>query len=128
MRPYDDDSGLAGSALIYAAAIGGGLLLFVAPVYLANRPTVYPSSGVERFDQILPAPNRGYFPLARLEHQPIVDPAVVTALNENARADRNERASATQTRRPAERQQPPRYAESAPQPRRDPFSLFFSLF
>lgn len=129
MYPEQNDYGLGGSLLIYGAAIIGALLVLVTPVYLANAPTVYQNAGVESFDQILPGRDRNHIPLARLERQSIVDPAVVAALNEKAqdKQARAERAAPSEAAaRPAERERRPRYAEG-PRPQ-NPFALFFSLF
>lgn len=128
MYSYDDDAGLAGSILIYAAAIVGALLVLLAPVYFANTGTVYPNSGVRSFDQILSARGPEQYPIARLERRSIVDPAVVAALNKKAR-DKQARAEGSapaQSRHSPGRERSPRYAEAPPP--RNPFSLFFSLF
>jgi hypothetical protein len=131
MHPYDNDDGLGVSLLIYASAILGALVLIMAPIYPANRPTVYQNSGVQQFDQVLPArAERHNYPLAHLEHRDIVDPAIVAALNAKAEAERSRRASASESHRVAHVRPTTRrtYADAAPARQANPFALFFSLF
>ncbi len=117
---YTRSEGLGLSVLLYAALMLGGLAAVVVPVYLANGPTVLrnanAATGVGDTNRIFTVPLRQRFPVARLDHKPIVDPATLADLS--ARAERHKPAhSATVHRR--RHVQPPRhaYAEVQPQPR-----------
>jgi hypothetical protein len=134
--PPNDDQGLGISLLIYAVAIVCAFALFVLPVYWANAPAVYENSGQQHFTQMLEArAARGHYPLARLKHQQIVDPALVAEMNAKAKAKRVQReatgdARRATTRRPAHKRED--YADARPAQSRaqppNPFSVFFSLF
>lgn len=87
---------LAISALIYLVAIAFGLAIIVVPVYLMNRPTVVPNPSariLERnADRALSShANRKLYPVAHLKHEPIVNRAIVEALDAKAEAKADER-------------------------------------
>lgn len=128
MSPSDDDA-LGFSALLYLAALLGALALFVMPVYLVNGPTVIKNPSPSAVSAALAArQNDGNFPLARLKHEDIVDPAIVQALNdkdettEPAHRPAGQRASAPRRVQPA-----PSYADAAPAGQHPgPFKRFYS--
>ena len=79
-----NDQGMGLSLAVYAAAMLGGLALFILPVLWATGTTVYENPGVKAAG--LPggpvyASHRGQFPLAILKHQQIVDQTALNELN-----------------------------------------------
>lgn len=140
-----ESEGLGLSVLLYMGAITGALAVIAVPVYFATQPDVYKNPPLARSDSVLSGPIVGRsestpFPLARLQQQIIIDPAIVAALNAkftsngNAIANSSVKARKIETeryaapriaRRPAET--PVAAAEIQSERRRPVFSLF-SLF
>ena len=95
------EEGLGLSVLVYLAAMLGGLAAFVVPVYLANGPTVLQSPdariqanrifNARRYDR--------HFPVARLEHEAIVDPATLAELSAKAKESKPARSARIHTPR-----------------------------
>jgi hypothetical protein len=78
------------SLAIYLIAVTFGLMLFVLPVLLANRPTKYENPGLAVYDPppgtlLIPQRARNSFPLAFLKHEDLVDPTLVASLNARAK-------------------------------------------
>jgi hypothetical protein len=83
MNPRDEGLGL--SLLVYLAALICGLGVVMLPIYLANRPTVIENANTRMLARsasgiLAVRPTDGRFPVARLEHQTIDDPATATEL------------------------------------------------
>ena len=93
--------GLGLSLLVYLAAMLGNLAALVVPVYLANGPTVLQSPDARmQANRIFNA--RRYdrrFPVARLEHQAIVDPAMLAELSAKAKDSKHARLARIHTPR-----------------------------
>lgn len=87
MNPYDDDD-LAPSILLYMAAVLGVFALIVVPVFVASKGSVQQNAGITTFAQ----DTARAFPLERLKPSAIVDPALVSQFNDEAK---RARASAT---------------------------------
>ena len=80
MNPYDDDD-LVPSILLYMAAILGVFALIVVPVFVASKGSVQPNAGIATFAQ----DKARAFPLERLKPSTIVDPALVSQFNDEAK-------------------------------------------
>jgi hypothetical protein len=80
------EEGLLGSVLIYFAAMFALLALFVVPVLWANGPTIKENVGPDYARDLLASrgdDNR--FPVAKLEHQELVNPARYVELTAKAK-------------------------------------------
>jgi hypothetical protein len=87
MNPYNDND-LAPSILLYMAAVLGVFALIVVPVYFASKGSAQKNSGITTFAQ----DKARAFPLDRLKSSTIVDPALASQFNDEAK---RARASAT---------------------------------
>lgn len=93
------------SILVYVAVMLGGLAVFVVPVYLANRPTIIQNSNAKIQERGIFTARRHdrAFPVARLEHRAIVDPATLAELSAKAKEAKHERSTPIHTARRAHR-------------------------
>lgn len=80
----NSDEGMGLSLAIYAIAMACGLALFVLPVIWANSGHVYDNPGVTALHRPggpVRSDHRAGYPLATLQSQPIVSPAMLAELN-----------------------------------------------
>ena len=86
----NSDQGLGLSVAIYAVALVCGLALFVMPVVWANGPRVYdnPGVGASRMPGGPAYAHRSGFPLAKLQEQQIVSPAMLAELNAKVKKEK----------------------------------------
>lgn len=125
-----ESEGLGLSLLVYMAAILGALAVLAVPVYFIIKPEVYANPTLARSD-LLGGPIVGSrldtpFPLARLEHAIIVDPAMVAGLNARTKKSKSEPAHRAPQRAARQPTGTP-VADLQNERRRPTFSLF-SLF
>jgi len=80
MNPYDDND-LAPSILLYMAAVLGVFALIAVPIYVASKGSVQKNSGITTFAQ----DKARAFPLDRLKSSMIVDPALASQFNDEAK-------------------------------------------
>jgi hypothetical protein len=86
------EEGLLVSALIYFAVILAILALFVAPVLWANAPTIKENVGTDYAHELLASRrNDNRFPVAKLEHQELVNPAGYVELIARTKKAQNSR-------------------------------------
>lgn len=129
-----DNEGLGLSVAIYIVAVVGALAILAVPIYLMNAPQVYENPKLAQSDPLLNGPIIGQrvstsIPVAMLQRQQLIDPAILAALN--AKTRKAEVARPRQERQIA--QQPtPRVAGTpmaeARQERQRPGFFLFNLF
>ena len=115
------DEGMGLSVVVYAIAMVCGLALFVLPVLWANSARVYDNPGVTAMRSPggpAYASRAAQFPLANLQEEQIVSPAMLAELNAKAKKEKpqNTARSASPSHRsyaqaqdePAEQQRPAR--------------------
>ena len=120
------DQGMGLSLAVYAIAMVCGLALFVLPVVWANSARVYENPGVTA-DNLPGGPVRrdhpAAYPLANLQSQQIVSPAMLAELNAKTKKEKPARVAS----KPSHRSYAQAQDEQADQPRPARRS-FFSFF
>jgi hypothetical protein len=124
----NSDEGMGLSVVVYAIAMVCGLTLFVLPVVWANSARVYDNPGVSALRTPggpAYASRRAEFPLANLQEEQIVSPAMLAELNASTKTKKEKPAQrsarTTGSRSYAQMQDEP--AEQRPA-RRGFFSFF----
>jgi hypothetical protein len=125
------DEGMGLSVVVYAIAMVCGLALFVLPVVWANSARVYENPGVTALGSPggpAYANRRAQFPLANLQQEQIVSPAMLAELNAKAKAKKEKPQRVVRTSSPPNRSYAQVHDEPAEQQRPARRSFFFSFF